>query len=272
MSPTSTKARPKPGTPARKRSAMDPRISARRTAVTRQKGRRRFIVLIAVASVATLAVAGWLLVHTGLFSARVVTVVGDSHETTAQVVAAAGLTTHPPLIDVNAGAVERAVTRLPWVRTASVSVHWPDGVHIAVHEEVPRLVMAAGAGRWAVLSADGRVLSVAAAAAQPAGLILVTGPQLPGAPGTSLGPADQVGLTVASTLPPSFRAQVTAVGVEPGGWVQLKMTTPILVDIGTATQLPAKYEDVTSILSGAALHVGDVIDVSVPGAPTVTGG
>jgi hypothetical protein len=76
---------------------------------------------------------------------------------------------------------------------------------------------------------------------------------------------------VASTLPASFGAQVTGVTVESGGWVQLALTTPILVDIGMATQLQAKYEDVSSILSGATLHNGDVIDVSVPGSPTVTG-
>jgi hypothetical protein len=50
------------------------------------------------------------------------------------------------------------------------------------------------------------------------------------------------------------------------------MTTPILVDIGDASQLTAKYEDVSAMLAGATLHDGDVIDVSVPGAPTVTGG
>jgi hypothetical protein len=49
------------------------------------------------------------------------------------------------------------------------------------------------------------------------------------------------------------------------------MTTPIVVNVGTASQLPSKYEDVTSILAGASLHAGDVIDVSVPDAPTVTG-
>jgi hypothetical protein len=77
-------------------------------------------------------------------------------------------------------------------------------------------------------------------------------------------------LHVASTLPASFAAQVTGVTVEPAGWVQLSMTTPIAVDIGSDTQLLAKYEDVSSILAGATLHSGDVIDVSVPDAPTVT--
>jgi hypothetical protein len=117
---------------------------------------------------------------------------------------------------------------------------------------------------------DGRVLSLVAA--PPPGLITVTGPQLPKAPGSTLGPADQLGLRIAATLPTSFRAQVTAVHVEAGGWVQLSMTTPILVDIGNSSQLSEKYEDVSALLAGATLHNGDVIDVSVPDAPTVTGG
>ena len=70
---------------------------------------------------------------------------------------------------------------------------------------------------------------------------------------------------------PSARA-VTGVTVEPAGWVQLTMTTPIVVDLGSASQLSAKYEDVSSILAGATLHSGDVIDVSIPKAPTVTPG
>ena len=83
---------------------------------------------------------------------------------------------------------------------------------------------------------------------------------------------DAPGLMVASTLPASFAAQVAAVTVEPAGWVRLALTTPITVNIGTPTQLTAKYEDVSSILADATLHDGDVIDVSVPGSPTVTPG
>ena len=69
------------------------------------------------------------------------------------------------------------------------------------------------------------------------GLVVVVGPQPPGPPGSMLGASDLVGLRIASTLPPSFRAQVTEVRIEPGGWVQLEMTTPIVVDIGSASQL-----------------------------------
>jgi len=149
-----------------------------------------------------------------------------------------------------------------------VHVSWPDGVHVVVTEETPRLAVSEPGGRWATLSAGGRVLAVSTA--RPVGLMQLTVPAAPGAPGTWLGARDQAGLRVASTLPPSFAAQVTAVTVEPRGWVRLAMTTPIFVDIGSDAQLAAKYEDVSSILAGATLHNGDVIDVSVPDAPTVT--
>jgi cell division protein FtsQ len=250
---------------------MDPRISARRTEVTRAQGRRRLrVVLIGILGTAVLVGLWYVVAHTTLFAARVVTVVGATRETSAQVAAVAGLAARPPLLDVHAATVARAIETLPWVRTATVHVQWPDGVHIVISEETPRLAVSLGAGHWASVAADGRVL--ANSAAQPAGLLVLHTLAPVGTIGSTLSAKDQAGLAVATTLPASFIAQVTAVTVEPGGWVQLSMTTPITVDIGTATQLGAKYEDVTSILAGTTLHDGDVIDVSVPGAPTVTGG
>jgi cell division septal protein FtsQ len=247
---------------------MDPRISARRTEVSRQLGRRRLRLAGIVATVAVLVFGVWCLLHSSMFSARAVSVVGETHETAAQVEAAAGLAGHPALLDINAGAADKGIERLPWVRSATVAVHWPDGVRVVVSERVATLVMAATAGTWAELDTDGRVL--ADVATRPPGLIEVTGPQPPGAPGTALGAADQLGLRIAATLPPSFRAQVTEVKAVSADFVQLAMTTPILVDIGDATQLHAKYEDVSAALAGATLHDGDIIDVSVPGAMTVT--
>jgi cell division septal protein FtsQ len=227
------------------------------------------VVVIGLAGTGCL-VAGWFLLHSSLFSARSLTVTGNVHESAAQVEAQAGLAGHPPLLDVNTGAAASAVEQLPWVRSATVHVSWPDGVQIQVTEDVPRLVVSQPDGHWDTVSADGRVLSVSTS--RPPGLILLTVPQAPGAPGSAISARDEPGLRVASTLPASFAAQVTAVTVEPAGWIQLAMTTPILVDIGSATELTAKYEDVSSILAGATLHNGDVIDVSVPDAPTVTPG
>jgi cell division septal protein FtsQ len=268
MSTATTKARQPKRAPAQ-RAAIDPRISARRTAVSRQRGRRRLGWLVALGVVTVLVVGGWFLLHTPWFSAGTVTVLGATHEKPAQVIAAGGLASRPALIDVHAGTVAQGIERLPWVRSAAVEVAWPDKVHIVVTEQVPVAEMKTAAGQWALLTAGGRVLAVDVA--QAPGLPTLTGPRAPGPAGSTLGSADQVGLEVAATLPVSFKAQVTSVGVQPGGWVQLAMTTPIVVNVGTASQLPSKYEDVTSILAGATLHAGDVIDVSVPDAPTVTG-
>ncbi len=261
----------RPSGQGRSGGRMDPRISARRAAVLRQQGRRRLRILVGALVVVSVLVGAWFLLHSTLFSARSITVSGDVHETAAQVVAAAGLATHPPLLDVDGGAAAQGIERLPWVRTATVHVSWPDGVRIAVTEEIPRLVAAAPGSMWAVLSADGRVLEVVPGV-RPPGLVLLTVPVAPGVAGTTLSAKDAAGLKVATTLPPSFSAQVTAVTVEPGGWVQLSMTTPIAVNIGSASQLTAKYEDVSAVLAGATLHDGDVIDVSVPDAVTVTAG
>ena len=270
MTPTTTRNRPPAGSARPPRAPINPRVAARRTAVTRQQGRRRLRVLVALCIGTSVLVGAWYLVHSSLFSARVVTVVGATHETAAQVISAAGLSARPPLVTISAGAAAARVTRLPWVRSASVAVHWPDGVRITVAEEVPAFAMSGSAGTWVEMSAEGRVL--ARSAVRPPGLLQVSGPVLPGAPGTALSRRDRAALDVASTLPASFAAQVTDVVEEPGGWVQLAMTTPILVDVGLPVQLPAKYEDITSLLAGATLHTGDVIDVSVPDAPTVTRG
>jgi cell division septal protein FtsQ len=277
MSPTRTTTRPRP--PARgaagersgrQRRPIDPRISARRTAVTREQGRRRLRVVTAGLIGTVLLVVVWLvLFHTPLFAARAVTVVGATHQTPAEIVQQAGLAGHPPLMRVNAGAAAHAVEALPWVRSATVSVHWPDGVRIVVHEEVPRLVMALPGGKFAEVALDGRVLAVTPTA--PTGLLPFAAPAVPTVAGSTLGAKDEVGLLIASTLPPSFAAQVTGITVEPAGWVQLGMTTPILINLGDGTQLNAKYEDVSALLSGATLHNGDILDVSVPRSPTVTG-
>jgi cell division protein FtsQ len=298
-----TKAPDRPGVARRSpHPAVDPRIRSRRAAVARREGRRRLWVLVGLLAVSAAVVGGWSLLHSRWFDARVVTVVGADHTPVPEIERVAGVAHHPPLLDVDPGAVAARLERLPWISQATVSRQWPDGLRIAVTERMPVAVMstappatpvtpsaapapagarpagataptpaakapAAGAPGWALIDRSGRVL--ADVASPPAHLVRLAGAAAPGAPGADLAPLLAPGIAVASSLPKAFAAQVTAVDVGAGGQVTLTLTTPVTISLGTATQLPKKYEDAAAILAGAKLVRGDVIDVSVPDSPTV---
>lgn len=221
---------------------------------------------------------GWFLLHSSALSARVVTVVGSTHTPAAEIESVAGLSDRPPLIDVDPGAVAARLEALPWVRSASVRREWPDGVRVEIVEQTPVAVVAlsgdggpaAASDRWALVDRAGRVL--ADAPSQPSGLVQLVTSGRPGPPGSWLRAGAGPALTVAATLPKAFSAQVTAVVVGRDGGVTLRMTTPVTIDLGNTTQLEQKYEDAAAVLAGANLAAGDVIDVSVPEAPTVDEG
>ena len=246
---------------------MDPRMQERRADVLRQQARRRLRRAMAVLALCALAVAGWVVVHSQVFGARVVTVVGAPPGERAAVIQAAGLTGAPPLLDVGA-ANAAAVERLPWVATATVSRQWPDGVRVVVTQRTPVAVVAEAAPStgFAEIDRDGRVQ--ATVPTPPAGLVQVTGTAAPGAPGTTLVDA-RAALEVASTLPKAFAAQVTQVQAGPGGDVTLQLTSPVTVYLGSTADLRAKYEDAAALLAGASLAKGEVIDVSAPSTPVV---
>ena len=168
-----------------------------------------------------------------------------------------------------------AVERLPWVGTASVSRHWPDSVVVTVHQRVPLAVIErpgspVTAPVYDLVDRTGRVLAVTNT--PPPGILHLGAPGAVGAPGSTLGADARDGLLVAATLPRAFAGQVTAVTAGSQGQVALTLTTPVTVQLGTTVELGAKYEDVAAMLAGAALHDGDVIDVSVPGSPVVISG
>lgn len=247
--------------------SMDPRMQERRADVLRQQARRRLRLALAALGVCLLVVAGWVVLHSRVFGARAVTVVGAPPGQRAAVVDAAGLAGAPPLLDVGA-ANAAAVDRLPWVASATISRHWPDGVRIVVTQRTPVAAVAetSPSAGFAEVDRDGRVQGTVASL--PAGLVQVTGTPPPGSPGTTLGGA-RAALTVASSLPKAFAAQVAQVEEGPGGAVTLKLTSPLTVYLGSTADLRAKYEDVAALLAGAKLASGDVIDVSAPSTPVL---
>jgi cell division protein FtsQ len=255
---------------------IDPRIRQRRVDIQRSQGQRRLRWIAGAGAAAALVVVAVILLHTGWFSAQAVTVTGTHpHTSDAAIVDASGLGHHPALIDVDPAAAARRVEALPFIASATVSRHWPDGVAIEVTERVP-VVQMAGPGRgWSILDGNGRTLEVQSSQ-QPGPMVFAVhtadGSAIPPAPvGGSLPPAAAPGLTVCRTLPPAFAAQVASVTVAGDGSISMTLNSGITVLVGTTTDLIAKYKDIAAILAHGTLHATSTIDVTVPASPTVSG-
>jgi cell division protein FtsQ len=265
---TNAKAAPK-----KKRTSSnvvrDARLTQRSRHVQRAKTKKRLWIVGAILLVAGLGFGAWTLLHTSLFSAKNLKVVGAVHESTAQVLAAGSLANHPPLISIDAGASEAGIDRLSWVKSSTVTLHWPSSVAVSVVERQPIAAIAAIQGT-ALADETGRVLEISktpvpgpVSVAVPAGTKVTLGSTLPA---RTLG-----ALHVAATLPVAFKGQVATVQANHDGTVSLQLNTPVSVILGPATELSAKYQVIASVIAGATLHPGDVLDVTVPQASTVTG-
>jgi len=240
---------------------------------TSRLGKIGTVLLIIVAVLVVLGALGagtWAALHSRWFAATSVTVTGARHESPAEVEQAAGLADAPPMISVNPAAVsQRVQADFPWVATATVTRRWPHTVTIVITERRPVAFVSTRSGVQEVdvtglllgKPPAGEVLPTLAVAAPPAD------PH-----GTRvLGTAAHPGLVVAATLPPAFAQQVATISVDAKGSVTIALTSPLTFVLGPASDLAAKYEDIAAVIHGATMHAGDVIDVSVPQAMTVTG-
>ncbi len=254
-------------------TAIDPRIRKRREEIERTQSRRRWRRLWVGVAALTLVGLAVVVLHTPWFGARVVTVSGSHPRTSdAAILAAAGLTGHPALISVDPGTTAGRIESLPFIATARVNRHWPDGISIAVTEREPVLTMAGPGTGWALLDAAGRTLAISPVRPVPLVVLIVHAPSGPVPPmpvGGTLPPSAAPGLTVERTLPPAFAGQVVSITTATDGTVSLALDSGLVVQLGTDTELPAKYEDVAAILANAAPQGARIIDVTVPQSPTV---
>jgi cell division protein FtsQ len=257
------------------RPAIDPRIRQRRVAIRRSQGRRRLLWVEGVLGALVLVGVVVALAHTAWFGAQAISITGTHpHTPESVIVDASGLQHHPPLISVDPGAVAKRVEALPFIATAQVRRHWPDGVQIAVTERVPVVQMAGPGTSWSLLDGYGRTLQVEPARL-PGVVVYIVHTATAGIPpakvGGSLPPSAGPGLEVSRTLPPAFVAQVVSVTVAADGSISMALSSGITVMFGTDADRIAKYKDVASILASGTLHATSVIDVTVPESPTVSG-
>jgi cell division protein FtsQ len=246
---------------------IDPRITERRVGVARQAGRSRLKGLIAAVVVVALAAGLFAMAHSPLVSARHVTVSGAEHTTAAEILAAGGLGGDPPLIDVNTLADAHAIERLPWVKTASVSVSFPSSARVVVTERHAEAVVRRDSGGDALLDVTGRVL--ADVPGHVAGLVSIEGLAPPPAPGGKERGAAAL-LATAAALPASLVARVAALRAEPGLGVVAVLRGAPRVILGSDSELTEKMVALATVLSEVSLQGIATIDLRAPSDPVLT--
>lgn len=261
---TATKATSQASTPA-----PHSRITKRREAVLADKKRKRLLVVSGCAAFVLLLVTGWAILHLSVFRLHHLEISGNTHESRAVIESTAGLSGSPALIDLRAGTIEHQLQSLPWIKSASVSVVWPSTVKLVIHERTMAGAVKAPTG-WAIVDGNGRVLQ--RRQRQPAGLPIVQLATASVPPVGSFYAYNSLqGFTVAGTLPVAFKDQVSLIVVHRTGTITLHLTSPVIIELGQATELSQKYEDIAAVIAGATLHAGDVLDVSVPQSSTISG-
>ncbi|HVL06185.1 MAG TPA: FtsQ-type POTRA domain-containing protein [Acidimicrobiales bacterium] len=249
---------------------MDPRFRRRWVDARREEGRRRFRVLVGVTAVVALGCAGWAATDSVLLDLDRVVVEGVVHTSPEEARFASGLRIGEPMLDIDEGAVDRAVEALPWVKQASVRREWPGRVRIVVVEREPVAVAEAAPGAMALIDGTGRVLEWVPV--PPPGLPVLAGLRPAGSPGTTLGADGVASLQVALALPAELRPRIS--GLAPaagdGGEVELRLDPEGMVRLGPPDDLDRKFTAIRAVLAQVDLGNLAVLDVRRPETPVLT--
>jgi cell division septal protein FtsQ len=254
----------------RKKSVAPPR----RELVTNidERSRRRWtglikFSLVAVLTVATVAVAGEWVLRQSYFRVQHVTFVGVHHEPLALVMAASGLENHPTMMGVSSTSVKENLAQFMWIDRVTLVKHWPNTVVVTVKEATAVAVAFGAKHALQYVDVNGRDLGPAPLHANYPTLRFVD-------PRNGAWPYEHAGRSaayVASQLPPAFARQVSVITEDDHGRVELQMTTPVRFILGPPSQLHAKFVAIASVIAHTTLSPGDVVDATVPDELAVTG-
>jgi cell division protein FtsQ len=239
---------------------IDPRIRARRVAVLRAEGRRRLRLVLVVTTLAVAIAAAWTLSRSVILDVDRVHIDGVDGPAAALVREVAGVPEGVALLDVDTGAIEARLERLPWVKEADVRRKWPGTLVMTVVERTAIAVVPSGTG-LALLDEDGVVMARESLPTAPTveGLPVVAVPLsvAVGAVHLDAGP----GLAVVAALTADLEPWVEAVLVG-DGHVGLDLVGGATVSMGPAVRLDDKVSAVRAVLAGVDLSCIRSIDVT----------
>ncbi len=243
---------------------MDPRIRERRSEVQRELGRRRLRVMLACATVVVVVGLVFLVVSSPLLDVDMIRVAGAHHVADADVLSAAGVHVHDPLLLVDTAAVARRIERLAWVRHAVVRRDLLGTLRITITEYVPVAYVRVAAHSVVLIAADGHVVGRAAVA--PRGTYEVRGVRALPPDATQLSPADAA--SVPTRLPAALARLVVAIDLR-GPGISLDLASGGAVRLGTTDDLAAKAAAALAVLKDVGSQHFAFIDVSTPQYPVL---
>jgi cell division septal protein FtsQ len=205
--------------------------------------------------------------HRSFFRVQHVVVVGVHHENVEAVEQASGLLAHPAMLGLSSASVAKNLRRFDWITGVSLIKKWPNTVTLDVKETSAVGVAFTSAHQLMYVGAEGQNLGPAPLKANLPTLSYLN-------PTKTTWPFARAGrnaATVASALPPAFSSQVSTISVGAEGNVKIGLTTPVTFLLGRAIDLHAKFVAIASVISGATLRAGDVVNVEVPEELSVQG-
>jgi cell division protein FtsQ len=215
---------------------------------------------VAVAAVAVVAGAAWVVGYSDLLTADRVEVTGAQPPLAEQVRSVADVPLGTALARLDTDAVTARVEGISDIASVSVTRSWPSTVVVAVEPRQPVAVMAAADGPMLV---DGEGVMFAGSTADPADALDL--PELV-APTTDDGvDARRAGVSVAVALPPAVVRQLERIEAPSPVEVRLVLDDGRVVTWGSAEQPERKAEVLAALLDTPATQY----DVSVPDRPTV---
>jgi cell division protein FtsQ len=240
-------------------SVIDPRMAERRREVTQNnmvaavRSLAKWLLLVALAGA-----LAWL-VRSPVLAVKYIYLTGASQSRAAEILDEVNVSVGRPILFVRSGRAETALEEDVWIGSASVWIELPGTVRVEIEERLGVAWLTTAEG-WALLSGDGKILTVKEApagdeptmqmvAGEPAGDIYVTG-----------------SLEFLESLPATLLAGVSVWKSDGELWAEV---AGFPVRLGRPFELAAKAAAVSALIAHGQ-QTGATLTVVAPHNPAVT--
>ena len=213
-----------------------------------------------LASVALVALLGYIFGWSSLLEVRTITVTGIEGSKTLtkkKVIAKSGITLGAKLARVNSGTVARALRQYPEVAGVEINRKPPHTVEIAVELRPIAVAIATGRGKYALGDTSG--VTFIEVSRPPSGIPVISGDRR----------YLQDAMTIYQALPKKIRKQVAKIALPSRASITFSLRNDLTILWGSATEQEAKLTVLAALLAAPENKRARFIDIATPLTPTV---